>query len=137
MYYIDGLKSRCTVIRDEAAGWETIMEYRENMEALRRELELRKNAVEMLKSRRREWSSMLDKINCSIPNTVLLVSVSFAYPDVLKITGEATDYAAVARLAVKLGQIEDIVAAGAGEHCCFEERTLTLSYALRSEADEY
>jgi Tfp pilus assembly PilM family ATPase/Tfp pilus assembly protein PilN len=139
LYYIDGLKSRSTVIRDEAAGWETIMEYRENMEALRRELELRKNAVEMLKSRRREWSSMLDKISCSIPNTVFLVSVSFAYPDVLKITGEATDYAAVARLAVKLGQIEDIVAAEPVSIAASRKGTFDfeLRCLLRSEADEY
>ena len=139
LYYIDGLRSRNTVIRNEAADWETVMKYRENMEELRRELEARKNVVEMLKSQRREWSVTIDKISRSVPDTVLLVSISFVYPDVLRIIGEAPDYATVARLAVKLGQIEGIVTAepvsiassGKGTFD-FEIRCL-----LRSEADEH
>ncbi len=139
LYYIDGLKSKNIVIGGEAAGWETIMEYRESMEALRRELELRKNVVELLKSRRREWSVALDKIGRSVPNTVLIVSVSFVYPDVLRIIGEAPDYATVARLAVKLGQIEDIIAAEPVSISASREGTFDfeLRCLLRSEADEY
>lgn len=123
----------------EAAGWETIMEYRENMEGLRRGLEVRKNVVGMLKSQRRKWSAVLDRIGRSVPDTVLLVSINYTYPGVLKIIGEAPDYATVARLAVKLEQIEDIVtaepvsiaASGKGAYD-FELRCL-----LRGEANEY
>lgn len=139
LYYIDGLKSRSAVIRDEAAGRETIMEYIENMEDLRREMELRKNVYEMLKSRRREWSFMLDEIGRSVPNKVLLVSVSFVYPDVIKIIGEAPDYAAVARLAVILGQIEDIIAAEPVSIAASRKGTFDfeLRCLLRGEADAY
>ena len=139
LYYIDGLKSRSAVIRDEAAGWETIMEYIENMEDLRREMELRKNVYEMLKSQRREWSFMLDEIGRSVPDKVLLVSVSFVYPDGIKIIGEAPDYAAVARLAVILGQIEDIIAAEPVSIAASRKGTFDfeLRCLLRGEADAY
>ncbi len=110
LYYKSGFRNKSTRIRNEIAGWDTVMQYRETRADLSKRLADREGTVLMLKSLGREWSAMLVGISSNIPKGVWLEVVNYTYGERLDVFGKASDYNTVAQFMVNLQNMESISA---------------------------